>query len=243
MLGGFDAESDLRGGSRLVKLFNRPPYPRPTPHLVSDHQHFAAGLDSVAPRVRPGSVVVELVRADARVPAQYRVRQHLHLCRDPDLKVFESLPGSALEMSSPVESGMSSTGALFVGREGNPASKKMRVVQESSILPRPCPISKPAERRRATATSIAKDCKVVNPWACNCSVLHQGKKGKPRHLGACKRSVWMRAVLHLRARNQIITSSALPSPIEGEVVIRIGAAAHLPRIKFDGGRWKEVSST
>ena len=57
--------------------------------------------------------------------------------------------------------------------------------------------------RPATATIIAKENKVVNLWACNCSVLLLGKKGKPNHLAACKRQVWLNTVLQLHQEKKL----------------------------------------
>ena len=93
--------------------------------------------------------------------------------------------------------------------------------------------------RPATATIIAKENKVVNLWAYNCSVLLLGKKGKPNHLAACKRQVWLNTVLQLHQEKKIISTANLPSPTEGEIVIRIGVAAHLPNLMFKGNKWKE----
>lgn len=94
--------------------------------------------------------------------------------------------------------------------------------------------------RPATATNIAKNCKVTNPWACNCSVLLHGKKGKPRHSAACKRQVWMDTIIQLQKQNKAIKTSDLPSPTEGEVVLRIGSAAHLPNLIYKGKTWREL---
>jgi len=38
---------------------------------------------------------------------------------------------------------------------------------------------------------------------------------------------------------KIISTANLPSPTEGEIVIRIGVAAHLPNLMFKGSKWKE----
>jgi len=92
--------------------------------------------------------------------------------------------------------------------------------------------------RPATATIIAKENKVVNLWACNCSVLLLGKKRKTESFGGLQATGMAEYCTPAAPGNKIISSANLPSPTEGEVVIRIGVAAHLPNLMFKGSKWK-----
>ena len=99
VLAGFDAESLSYGGFGLAKLFERKPFPRSTPRVSEKRQKFAVGLDSIAVRARPGSIVVEQVSLEAKVPALFRVRSSLAFCRDKTLEHVQ--PSASVILSSP----------------------------------------------------------------------------------------------------------------------------------------------
>lgn len=95
----FDAESLSYGGFGLAKLFERKPFPRPTPRVSEKRQKLAGGLDSIAVRARPGSIVVEQVSLEATVPALFRARSSLAYCRGKTLDHVQPLASAFL--SSP----------------------------------------------------------------------------------------------------------------------------------------------
>ena len=66
------------------------------------------------------------------------------------------------------------------------------------------------------------------------------KTSRPATSAACKRQVWMDTIIQLQKQNKAIKTSDLPSPTEGEVVLRIGSAAHLPNLIYKGKTWREL---